>query len=98
MSEKRHTVNKFVNYQNIMVRNSLAFDRHNFVPSQEPLIFGFWVMRFASCENIVDFTEENVWEVALPPTPLPPLRVGKSVISVCKKVRNGLQVHFMAVK
>ena len=55
-------------------------------------------MRFASCENIVDFTEENVWEVALPPTPLPPLRVGKSVISVCKKVRNGLQVHFMAVK
>ena len=53
MSEKRHTINKFVNYQNIMVRNSPAFDRHNFVPSQKPLIFGFWVMRFASCDNIV---------------------------------------------
>ena len=36
-----------------MVRNSAAFNRHNFIPSHNPLIFGFWVMGFESCENIV---------------------------------------------
>ena len=37
MSEKRHKINKFGNYQNIIVRNS---DRHGFVPSQNgrPLV------------------------------------------------------------
>ena len=35
MSEKRHQINKFVNYQNIIVRNSPAFDRHVFVSSQD---------------------------------------------------------------
>ena len=35
MSEKRHQINKFANYQNIIVRNSPAFDRHVFVSSQE---------------------------------------------------------------
>ena len=33
MSEKRHKINKFANYQNIIVRNSPAFDRHDFVSS-----------------------------------------------------------------
>ena len=35
MSEKRHKINKFANYQNIIVRNSPAFDRHDFVSSEE---------------------------------------------------------------
>ena len=33
MSEKRHKINKFANYQDITVRNSPAFSK--------PLIFGF---------------------------------------------------------
>ena len=41
MHEKRHKINKFANYQNIIVRNSPAFDCHAFVPSQNPLIFDF---------------------------------------------------------
>ena len=32
LSEKQHKINKFANYQNIIVRNSPAFDRHVFVP------------------------------------------------------------------
>ena len=35
LSEKRHQINKFANYQNIIVRNSPAFDRHVFVSSQD---------------------------------------------------------------
>ena len=35
MSEKRHEINKFANYQNIIVRNSPAFDCHVFVSSQD---------------------------------------------------------------
>ena len=35
LSEKRHHINKFANYQNLMVRNSPAFDRHVFVSSQD---------------------------------------------------------------
>ena len=35
MSEKRHKINKFANYQNIIVRNSPAFDRHVFVSFQD---------------------------------------------------------------
>ena len=35
MSEKRHQINKLANYQNIIVKNSLAFDRHVFVSSQD---------------------------------------------------------------
>jgi len=34
ISEKRHKINKFANYQHKTVRNSPAFDRHDFVPSQ----------------------------------------------------------------
>ena len=34
MSEKRHKINKFANYQNIKVRNSPALDRHVFVLSE----------------------------------------------------------------
>ena len=34
MSEKRHKINKFENYQNIIVRNSPALDRHVFVSYQ----------------------------------------------------------------
>ena len=34
MSEKRHIICKFANYQNIIVRNSPAFDCHVFVLSQ----------------------------------------------------------------
>ena len=51
MSGKPHKINKFVNYQNIIVRSSPAFDRHDF----EKL----W-------EHRLDFTWENVWEVAPP--------------------------------
>ena len=67
MSEKRHKINKFVNYPNIIVRNSPAFDRHVFVSSQDRLSMDFDLMRmistksagktladrFASCENII---------------------------------------------
>ena len=35
MSEKRHKINKFANYQNIIVGNSPAFNRHVFVASQD---------------------------------------------------------------
>ena len=35
MSEKRHKISKFANYQNIIVRNSPAFERHVFVSSQD---------------------------------------------------------------
>ena len=35
MSEKRNKINKFANYQNIIVRNSPTLDRHVFVPSQD---------------------------------------------------------------
>ena len=35
LSEKRHQINKFANYQNVIVRNSPAFDRHVFVSSQD---------------------------------------------------------------
>ena len=45
MSEKRHKINKFANYQNIKVRNGPAFDRHVFVPFQKPLSLVFDVMR-----------------------------------------------------
>ena len=86
MSEKRHKINKFANYQKIIVRNSPAFDCHVFVPPQKPLIFGFYVMSmfiistqigwqnpwWSLCklwERCLDFTKENVWEVA-PPSPL----------------------------
>ena len=41
MSEKRHKINKFGNYQNIMVRKS---DRHGFVPSQNR-----WPLVLTSC-------------------------------------------------
>ena len=34
LSEKRHKINKFANYQNIKVRNSPALDRHIFVLSE----------------------------------------------------------------
>ena len=34
MSENRHKIENFANYQNIIVRNSLALGRHVFVPSQ----------------------------------------------------------------
>ena len=37
MSEKRHKINKFANYQNIITRNSPALDRHVFVHSQNRL-------------------------------------------------------------
>jgi len=40
MSEKRHEINKFANYQNIIVRN---FDCHAcFCFFSRPLIYGFW--------------------------------------------------------
>ena len=35
ISEKRHKISKFANYQNIIVRNSRFFDRHVFVSSQD---------------------------------------------------------------
>ena len=67
MSEKRHEINKFANYQNIIVRNSPAFDRHVFVSSQDHWSMDFDEMRmivhksagktfanrFASWKNIV---------------------------------------------
>ena len=42
MSEKRHKINKFANYQNIIVRNSPAFDCHAFVFFSRLLIYSFW--------------------------------------------------------
>ena len=45
MSEKRHKINKIANYQNIIVRNSPAFDRHAFVSSQDRWFMVFDVMR-----------------------------------------------------
>ena len=45
MSENRHKINNFANYQNIKVRNGPAFDRHVFVPFQKPLSLVFDVMR-----------------------------------------------------
>ena len=35
MSEKRNKINKFVNYQNVIVRNSPTLDHYVFVPSQD---------------------------------------------------------------
>ena len=48
MSEKRHKINKFANYQNIMVRNSPAFDRHVFVSYRLSMVFD--VMRIISTQ------------------------------------------------
>ena len=42
MSEKWHKINKFANYQNIIVRNSPALDRHVFCSFAKPLIYDFW--------------------------------------------------------
>ena len=81
MSEKRHQINKFVNYQNIIVRNSPAFDRHVFVSSQDRWSMDFDVMRmistksagktladrFASCENIVWISFKRMYGKWLPP-------------------------------
>ena len=44
MSKKRHKINKFANYRNIIVRNSPAFDRHVFVSSQDRSSMVFDVM------------------------------------------------------
>ena len=35
LSEKRHEINKFTSCQNIIARDSLSFDRHVFVSSQD---------------------------------------------------------------
>ena len=48
MFEKRHKINKFANYQNIIVRNSPALDRHVFIPSQNRWSMIFDVMRMIS--------------------------------------------------
>ena len=48
MCEKRHKINKFANYQNIMVRNSPAFDRHVFVSYRLSRVFD--VMRIISIQ------------------------------------------------
>ena len=45
MSEKRHKINKFANYQNIIVRNSPPFDRRVYVYSQDRRSMVFDVMR-----------------------------------------------------
>ena len=45
MFEKRHKINKFANYQNIIVKNSPAFDRHAFVSSQDRRSMDFDVIR-----------------------------------------------------
>ena len=39
MSEKRHKINKFTNYENIIVRNIPTLDHHVFVPSSVPSIW-----------------------------------------------------------
>ena len=41
MSEKRHKINKFANYQNIIVRNS-PVPCFLFFSGSRPLIYGFW--------------------------------------------------------
>ena len=48
MSEERHKIN--ANYQNIIVRNSPAFDRHAFVSSQNHWFMVFDVMRMISTQ------------------------------------------------
>ena len=50
MSEKRHKINKFANYQNIMVRNSPAFDCHVFVSTEDRWSMVFDVMRMISTQ------------------------------------------------
>ena len=50
MSEKRHEINKFANYQNIIVRNSPAFDRHVFISSQDHWSMDLDVMRMISTQ------------------------------------------------
>ena len=50
MFEKRHKINKFANYQNIIVRNSPAFDCHVFVFSQDRWSMVFDVMRMISTQ------------------------------------------------
>ena len=50
MSEKQRKINKFVNYQNIIVRNSPAFDCHVFVFSQDRWSMVFDVMRMISTQ------------------------------------------------
>ena len=50
MSEKRHEINKFANYQNIIVRNSPAFHRHVFVSFQDRWSMDFDVMRMISTQ------------------------------------------------
>ena len=50
MSEKRHKIKKFANYQNIIVRNSPAFDCHVFVFSQDHWSMVFDVMRMISTQ------------------------------------------------
>ena len=46
MPEKRHKINKFANYQKMIVRNSPAFDRHGFVASKKLLTFVFFFFFF----------------------------------------------------
>ena len=41
MSEKRHKINKFANYQNIILRNSPAFDCHVFDSPQDRYL---WIL------------------------------------------------------
>ena len=50
MSEKRHKINKIANYQNIIVGNSPAFDRHAFVSSQDRRFMVFGVLRMISTQ------------------------------------------------
>ena len=50
MSEKRHKINKFANYQNIIVRDSPAFDRHVFVSARDLSSMDFDVMRMISTQ------------------------------------------------
>ena len=50
MFEKRHKINKFANYQNIIVRNSSGFDRHVFVSFQDRWSMDFDVMRMISTQ------------------------------------------------
>ena len=50
MSEKGHKIKKFAKYQNIIVRNSPAFDGHVVVSSQDRLSMVFDVMRMISMQ------------------------------------------------
>ena len=50
MSEKRNKINKFANYQNIIVRDSPAFDRHVFVSARDLSSMDFDVMRMISTQ------------------------------------------------